>query len=136
MLCPDMISRLRLVQIAMLKALLAFGAVLIAFAGGWITSALRPRRNTKRLCRSTPLDHDEYLSRSERLDRAYTESIKEYDRLVTWGSGGALALSVTFIERYGSPTAQVGSLRLLGAGWIALGAALLLSLWSQYFSSR
>jgi hypothetical protein len=71
----------------------------------------------------------------DRLDRAYTESIKEYDRLVTWISGGMLGLSVTFAERLG-PRTQEGSTALLAWGWIVLGGALLMSLWSQYASSR
>jgi hypothetical protein len=49
--------------------------------------------------RVDPLPHDDYLARRERLDRAYTESIREYDRLVTWASGGALLVSVTFLEK-------------------------------------
>lgn len=89
---------------------------------------MRPRRDE-------PLGHEDYLHRVDRLDRAYTESIKEYDRLVTWASGGALALSVTFTDRL-SAHPQAASIWWIGAGWIVLGLALLSSLWSQYFSSR
>lgn len=88
---------------------------------------LKPRRS--------PLDHDEYLRQFERLDRAYTESIREYDRLVTWASGGALALSISFISnaaRSLKPATGVW----LASGWIVLAIALLASLFSQYFSSR
>ena len=85
--------------------------------------------------RLEPLDHDEYLRRLDRLDRAYTESIREYDRLVTWASGGALLVSVTFLEKI-APKPRPETAWLLGASWLLLATALLLSLASQYASSR
>jgi hypothetical protein len=75
------------------------------------------------------------LKRREALRRDYTESIREYDRLVTWASGGALALSIGFLEKFGQ-NANPASKWWLGAGWTLLGLAFASSLWSQYFSSR
>ncbi len=85
--------------------------------------------------RVDPLDHEEYLRRLERLDRAYTESIREYDRLVTWASGGALVVSVTFLEKL-APRPRPETAWLLSGSWLLLAGALLLSLMSQYASSR
>jgi len=85
--------------------------------------------------RTGPLDHDEYRERRKAMDLAYTESIREYDRLVTWSSAGALGLSITFLEKFGNG-ADRASTWWLAAGWVSLGLALASSLWSQYFSSR
>jgi hypothetical protein len=85
--------------------------------------------------RTEPLEHDEYLKRRDALRRDYTESMREYDRLVTWASGGALALSITFLDKFGQ-NADPATKWWLGAGWIFLGLAFAASLWSQYFSSR
>ena len=104
-------------------------------AAGWLWRTVRPTGPVRQPSRTAPYDHDEYLRRLDRLDRAYTDSIKEYDRLVTWISGGALGVSVTFAERLG-PQVRDGTEWLLAAGWITLGGALLTSLWSQYASSR
>lgn len=85
--------------------------------------------------RTTPLDHDEYLKQRESLVSAYTSSIKEYDRLVTWASAGALGLSISFLEKFGT-NADRKTAWVLASGWILLSASFALSLWSQYTSSR
>ena len=82
-----------------------------------------------------PLDHEDYLRERDALALSYTQSIQEYDRLVTWASAGALGLSITFLEKFGQG-ADSATAWLLGVGWIALGASFAASLWSQYFSSR
>lgn len=116
-------------QFLLYLLVLAAGACLGWFARiWWQATPPSPRR-------IDPLDHDEYLRRLERLDRAYTESIREYDRLVTWASGGALLVSVTFLEKL-APTPRPDTAWLLNASWLLLAAALLLSLASQYASSR
>jgi hypothetical protein len=84
---------------------------------------------------TTPLDHDEYLKQRESLVAAYTSSIKEYDRLVTWASAGALGLSISFLEKFGT-NADRGTAWMLATGWGLLSASFALSLWSQYTSSR
>jgi hypothetical protein len=85
--------------------------------------------------RTDPLAHDDYLKQREALRVSYTESIREYDRLVTWASAGALGLSVTFLEKFGQD-ADVRTAWWLGVGWASLLAAFATSLWSQYASSR
>jgi hypothetical protein len=110
-------------------ALLAAGFVAGWWARIWWLSALPAPR------RAEPLGHDEYLARRERLDRAYTDSIREYDRLVTWVSGGALLVSITFVEKL-APHPIPATAWLLGLSWALLAGALLLSLISQYASSR
>ena len=85
--------------------------------------------------RTEPLDHDDYLKQRDALGLSYKESIREYDRLVTWLSAGALGLSITFPEKFGQG-ADSGTRWLLGAGWTALALAFGSSLWSQYCSSR
>jgi hypothetical protein len=71
------------------------------------------------------------------LDRADTDSMKEYDRLVTWTSGGALLASITFLEKI-APGPTQSTAWLPTTGWALLPArrALLMSLTSQYASSR
>jgi hypothetical protein len=82
-----------------------------------------------------PLDHDEYLKQRESIVDAYTSSMKEYDRLVTWASAGALGLSISFLEKFGT-NANPATSWMLATGWGLLSAAFALSLWSQYTSSR
>lgn len=79
-------------------------------------------------------EHDYYRIRRVRA-AAYTASINEYNRLVTWISGGALGLSITFVEKL-SPQIRPGSAWMLISGWALLGVALLTSLFSHYASSR
>jgi hypothetical protein len=64
----------------------------------------------------------------------YLVSIREYDRLVTWGAGGALLLSITVVEKIAAKPVQSGY--LLGASWLLLCLALATSLSSQYTSSH
>ena len=54
---------------------------------------------------------------------------------MTWASGGALLVSVTFLEKL-APRPRPDTAWLLNASWQWLAAALLLSLASQYASSR
>lgn len=109
----------------------------VAFGAGWFSRGLKPwwNRSTQTPPTDAPLPDDEYRSQRERLVQAYGESIKEYDRLVTWASAGGLGLSITFIEKFGKD-ADRGTAWMLAAGWIALCVAFAASLWSQYFSSR
>lgn len=100
---------------------------------GWFVHICWGRLGAVR--RHVALSHDEYLARRERLDRAYTDSIKEYDRLVTLASGGALLASITFLEKIAPRPAQ-STAWLLGSGWALLVASFLMSLMSQYSSSR
>jgi hypothetical protein len=107
---------------------------LVAGAGiGWFAHVTWGRLGTAR--RAVVLSHDEYLARRDRLDRAYTDSMKEYDRLVTWASGGALLASITFLEKI-APRPIQSTAWLLGTGWTLLVASFLMSLTSQYASSR
>jgi hypothetical protein len=107
---------------------------LVAGAGiGWFAHVTWGRPGTAR--RAVVLGHDEYLARRERLDRAYTDSMKEYDRLVTWASGGALLASITFLEKI-APRPTQSTAWLLGTGWALLVSSFLMSLTSQYASSR
>jgi hypothetical protein len=85
--------------------------------------------------RTESLDHDDYLKRCDALGLSYRESIREYDRLVTWASAGALGLSITFLEKFGKG-ADSRTAWLLGVGWISLGLSFATSLSSQYASSR
>src|SRR5688572_1232928 len=110
------------------------GALALGFAVGWLArTRLRGASAPRRV---TPFDPDEYLQQLDRLSAAYSDGIKEYDRLVTWVSGGALAASVTFLEKFGRAAAiDIAGWKLI-VGWGLLGAALFASLYSQYCSSR
>ena len=82
-----------------------------------------------------PLDHDEYQKYRQSTSAAYTASMNEYDRLVTWASAGALAVSMSFLEKFGNK-ADPRTAWLLGLSWSLLAGSFAMSLWSQYFSSR
>jgi hypothetical protein len=84
---------------------------------------------------TSPMDRDEYLKQREALVAAYTSSLKEYDRLVTWASAGALGISISFLEKFGA-NADRRTAWILAAGWGLLAVSFALSLWSQYTSSR
>ena len=71
--------------------------------------------------------YKEYSSQREKLDGASLEAAGRYDRAVLAISSGALALSVTFIEKIVS-TPQVWSLFLLVPGWILLLCTIVLQL--------
>jgi hypothetical protein len=58
-----------------------------------------------------------------------------YDRLIPWASGGALFLSVTFLERL-LTCAALHQRWLLGLSWLILGFSLLASLASLYTSAK
>jgi len=45
-----------------------------------------------------PLPDDEYRQRTERSREAYRQSMEKYDKLVPWASGGAIVLSITFLN--------------------------------------
>ncbi len=80
-----------------------------------------------------PLSREEYGEQRKVYADLYLASIREYDRLVTWGAGGALLLSITFLEKI-APSG--GTTWLLGTAWLLLVVALGSSVASQYTSSR
>jgi hypothetical protein len=117
---------------ALFWALLGFAAGL---ALGKMLPMTRSAAPSGQPRRAEPLDHDEYKERRGRLDRGYTESMNQYDRLVTWASGGALVVSVTLLDKFGG-NASPETAWILGASWLLLALSLLTSLTSQYTSSR
>lgn len=82
-----------------------------------------------------PLDRQEYLERRKDLAEQYREAIGNYDKLVPWGAGGSLFLSITFLEKI-APHPLASSRWLLLASWALLLVALAASMWSHYTSSR
>ncbi|WP_282002659.1 hypothetical protein [Geotalea uraniireducens] len=71
--------------------------------------------------------YKEYSSQREKLDGASLEAAGRYDRAILAISTGALALSVTFIEKIVS-TPQTWTLFLLVPGWILLLCTIILQL--------
>lgn len=71
--------------------------------------------------------YKEYSSQREKLDGASLEAAGRYDRAILAISSGALALSVTFIEKIIS-TPQTWTLFLLVPGWILLLCTIILQL--------
>lgn len=82
-----------------------------------------------------PLERQEYLERRKDLAEQYREAIGNYDKLVPWGAGGALFLSITFLEKI-APHPLASSRWLLLSAWGFLLVALGSSMWSHYTSSR
>ena len=118
--------------IALVVGVLTLGCIL-----GWTARLLLGPKGTATLDEAArpPRTHDEYLRLRDIRATAYTASTREYDRLVTWISGGALGLSITFVEKL-TPQIRPGSAWMLISGWAFLGLALLTSLFSHYSSSR
>jgi hypothetical protein len=82
-----------------------------------------------------PLDRAEYLQRRKEYAAQYQDAISNYDKLVPWGAGGALFLSITFLEKIAAHPLPSTRWLLLSA-WGFLLVALATSLWSHYTSSR
>ena len=76
-------------------------AAVFGFVAGWYVRGLRPAPSAFAPRLTEPWDPLEHARRRDRLDRGYTDSMNQYDKLVPWASGGALVLSVTFIEKFG-----------------------------------
>lgn len=82
-----------------------------------------------------PLNEDEYEKKFEKIDEKYEAAMAQYDRLVPWVSGGALVLSLSFVENF-SILAPSWSKYILGGAWLLLVGSLLSSIYSQYSSTR
>ena len=82
-----------------------------------------------------PLPDDEYRQRSERSREAYLQSMEKYDKLVPWASGGAMVLSITFLNSLAG-RALTSTSWLLACAWVSLIVSFLSSIVSQYTSSR
>jgi hypothetical protein len=81
-----------------------------------------------------PLPPEDYEKQRAFYIDLYLASIREYDRLVTAGAGGALLLSMTVVEKLAQSPPVHGVLLVIS--WCALVAALAASLGAQYASSR
>ena len=79
----------------------------------------------------SPLNEDEYEKKLEKIDEKYEAAMAQYDRLVPWVSGGALVLSLSFVENF-SILAPPWSKYILGGAWLLLVGSLLSSIYSQY----
>lgn len=113
-------------------------AFAVGIATGLVGRRLMGRDGAERmndLPLPAPLDPAEYQRRRDYNDRRYLESMAQYDKLVPWASGGALVLSMTFLQSF-APYATPITKWCLAAAWLALTLALLSSLYSQYASSR
>jgi hypothetical protein len=74
-----------------------------------------------------------YLADRTRLATAKLESAKSYDQTILTLSGGAVALSITFLEKLVHRPSVVW---LLYASWICFGVAMLCTLYSLLASQR
>jgi hypothetical protein len=82
-----------------------------------------------------PLPEDEYRQRTERSREAYLQSMEKYDKLVPWASGGAMVLSITFLNSLAG-RALITTSWILACAWASLILSFLSSIGSQYTSSR
>ena len=99
------------------------------------TATTSPPPPTLTAASKLPLAREDYLKHRDATIAAYTSSITEYDRLVTWASAGALGVSISFLEKFGT-NADRRTAWMLATAWGLLAASFGLSLWSQYTSSR
>lgn len=92
------------------------------------TTPSQPRKNV-------PLPREEYLDLRKDFASRYFAALETYDKLVPWGAGGALLLSVTFLEKIApNPIPWTGW--ILGGSWTLLLASLGASIWSHFASSQ
>jgi hypothetical protein len=81
------------------------------------------------------LDRKEFLERRNRLEDSAKESQRTADKLLVSGAGGALILSITFIDVIArSPRPETRWFLILA--WIALLACLIVSFLSHFASDR
>ncbi len=106
---------------------------LVAGRAVWRQSTTEGGQSSKPL--PGPLPDDEYRQRSERAREGYLASMEKYDKLVPWASGGAMVLSITFLNSLAGKALSSTSW-LLACAWISLIASFLSSIVSQYTSSR
>ncbi len=79
--------------------------------------------------------YEHYLELRKGFEDSYSKGMGQYDRLIPWGGGGALVLSMTFLNTFKSGV-SAESLWYLGAAWTALILSISSSIISQYTSSR
>ena len=98
-------------------------AVSIAlFAAGVLAgrrSISKARKKAEELKIPPKLEPGEYERLRQAYRRAYRERMRDYDRLIPWASGGALLLSMNFVN-------QIAPSPVEGRGWILAGWILLL----------
>jgi hypothetical protein len=119
----------------MIPWLAASGAFLFGLIVGWVIWRQPNVREPFPKPLPAPLPDDEYRQRSERSREAYRQSMEKYDKLVPWASGGAMVLSITFLNSLAG-RAHPSTSWLLGCAWASLIASFLSSFASQYTSSR
>lgn len=77
----------------------------------------------------------EYLDIRKDFATRYFAALETYDKLVPWGAGGALLLSVTFLEKI-APKPLPWTGWILAGSWALLLASLGTSIWSHFASSQ
>src|SRR5437667_11350946 len=104
--------------------------ILAVGIGSFIAGALlnyryvtRATARARRTALPTPLAPEVYAKRRVELVDMYRYGQQQYDRLVPWGSGGALLVSITLLEKLIQVPAP-GSMPILAVGWGWLFAAL------------
>ena len=120
-----------------LAVILVGGLILTALIVGGVAWYGR-RLDTARAREIAPtrLGPDEYRRKIYGAHQHYLESMKQYDRLVPWLSGGALVASIAIVERASLIPSGPVTRVLLGLSWTALLLALASSIWGAYFSTR
>ncbi len=77
--------------------------------------------------------HADYNSRSSRLDELAFKTSERYDQWILTLSGGALALSLTFLEKI-APEPETMTLWLLGLSWLSFIGAILSGFFAIHYS--
>src|SRR5437868_6260127 len=116
------VCRARIVGSITVLSMTAVATLVVGLVLGWFARTFMRVGRSATPRRVEPMEQAIYLAQREELRRSYTSSMNEYDRLVTWISGGALGLSVTFIERF-APKTRADTAWMLMWGWSLLAAA-------------
>ena len=82
-----------------------------------------------------PMAENEYVEHRKNVIRSYKHGQQQFDRLIPWGSGGALLLSVGVLERLIRHPLP-GTTVILAAGWAALFIALATAIFGHQCSTR
>jgi len=111
------------------------GATLVAggLLGRWLER--RSVKKAKAIHKPKAMDPKAYDERWNFVVASYQHGQDQYDRLIPWGSGGALLLSVGLLENLIKHPLP-GTTWALAGGWAGLFAALASSVCGHWFSAR
>ncbi len=113
-------------------------AIAVSLGVGTLVGGWRARRaivKPKEVPPPEPMDDSEYNRRRDFIIKQYHHGQDQFDRLIPWGAGGALLLSIGALEKL-FPDPLPSTMWVLAVGWAALFGALASSIAGHYTSAQ